>query len=161
MQYVCIEAFPLELQVSYRLFTILLSRCLTAWLLIPITLVRRCIEKHEGKYIEVPHAIDSGEEGAVHLNRVATPVPVTLIHLITHNTYITLKIIWMNQSTMYHDISWRNRFSWQLIYTWLMMKKMTVIAAHASVTNIRNLKRKMRPYMREKEPQVINGNWSN
>ncbi len=27
---------------------------------------------------------------------------------------------------------------------------MTVIAAHANVTNIRNLKRKMRPYMREK-----------
>lgn len=83
MQHVCIEALPLELQMSY--IFILLSKCLTAWLLVPITLVRRCIEKHEGKYIEVPHAIDSGEEGTVHLNRVATPVPVTLIHLLTHN----------------------------------------------------------------------------
>lgn len=56
-------------------------------------LVRWGIEKYEGKHIYVPHAIDSSEEGAIHLNHVATPVPVTLIHLITHNTYITLKII--------------------------------------------------------------------
>ena len=31
-------------------------------------------------------------------------------------------------------------------HTWLMMKKMTVIAAHARVTSIRNLKRKIRPW---------------
>ncbi len=101
MQYVCIEALPLELQVSYKLFTILLSKCLTAWLHIPITLVRRCIEEHEGKYIEVPHAIDSGEEGAVHLYSVTTPVPMTLIHLLTHNKK-TYELINLLSTLTYH-----------------------------------------------------------
>ncbi len=100
MQYVCIEALPLELQVSYKLFTILLSKCLTAWLHIPITLVRRCIEEHEGKYIEVPHAIDSGEEGAVHLYSVTTPVPMTLIHLLTHKK--TYELINLLSTLTYH-----------------------------------------------------------
>lgn len=39
------------------------------------------VEEHDGKDIQVPHAVDAGEEGAVHLHRVLPPVPVALIHL--------------------------------------------------------------------------------
>lgn len=45
--------------------------------------MRRRIEEHDGEDVQVPHAIDAGEEGAVHLHCVFSPVPVTLIHLDT------------------------------------------------------------------------------
>lgn len=54
---------------------------LTTWLLVSVAFVRRCVEEHDGKDIQVPHAIDAGEEGAVDLHCVFSPVPVTLIHL--------------------------------------------------------------------------------
>lgn len=43
--------------------------------------MRRGVEEHDGEDVQVPHAVDAGEEGAVHLHRVLSPVPVALIHL--------------------------------------------------------------------------------
>lgn len=54
---------------------------LAARLLISVAFVRGCVEEHDGKDIQVPHAIDASEEGAVHLHCVVPPVPVALIHL--------------------------------------------------------------------------------
>lgn len=61
------------------------NESLTAWLSIPITFVRRCIQKHEGKHIEVPHAINASKECTVDLNCVSAPLPVSFIHLPTQN----------------------------------------------------------------------------
>lgn len=50
-------------------------------LLASIAFVRRRVEEHDGEDVQVPHAVDAGEEGAVHLHRVVAPVPVALVHL--------------------------------------------------------------------------------
>lgn len=55
-----------------------------------VAFVRRCIEEHDGKDVQVPHAIDASEEGAVHLHRVLSPVPVALINLDTDKGKIHL-----------------------------------------------------------------------
>lgn len=69
------------------------SDALTTRLLISVAFVRRCIEEHDGKDVQVPHAIDSSEEGAVHLHCVLSPVPVALIHLCSDTRQIHAFII--------------------------------------------------------------------
>lgn len=54
---------------------------LSTWLVVSVSLVRGGVQEHDGEYVEVPHAVDACEEGAVHLHGVSPPVPVTLIHL--------------------------------------------------------------------------------
>lgn len=57
--------------------------------------MRRCVEEHDRKDVQVPHAVDSGEEGAVYLHRVLSPVPVALIHLDnkTNKQMLTLVLV--------------------------------------------------------------------
>lgn len=50
-------------------------------LLASVAFVRRRVEEHDGEDVQVPHAVDAGEEGAVHLHRVVAPVPEALVHL--------------------------------------------------------------------------------
>lgn len=57
------------------------SDALTTWLLISIAFVRWGVQEHDGKDVQVPHAVDASEEGTVHLYSVLSPVPVALIHL--------------------------------------------------------------------------------
>lgn len=54
---------------------------LGARLLVSVAFVRRRVEEHDGEDVQVPHAVDAREEGAVHLHRVLPPVPVALVHL--------------------------------------------------------------------------------
>lgn len=53
----------------------------TVRLVFTIILVRRRIQEHQGKDVEVPHPVDAGEEGAVHLYRYVPPLPVAFGHL--------------------------------------------------------------------------------
>lgn len=66
---------------------------LTTRLLISVAFVRRCVEEHDGEDVQVPHAIDSSEEGAVHLHCVLSPVPVALIHLCSDTRQIQALIV--------------------------------------------------------------------
>lgn len=50
-------------------------------LLVSVAFVGWRVEEHDGKDIQVPHAVDAGEEGTVDLYRVLSPAPVALIHL--------------------------------------------------------------------------------
>lgn len=102
-------------------------------LLVSVAFVRWRVEEHDGKDVQVPHAVDAGEEGAVHLHRVLPPVPVALIHLQPDP-----------RQGRQSDVPARE-LSNVAILTWLMMKKMTVMAAQNKVTSIRNLNLKIRP----------------
>lgn len=120
---------------------------LTIGLFFSIAFVWRRIQEHEGEHVQVPHAVNPGEERAVYLNRVISPVPVSLVHLRTHtHTFMCPLLIWscicVKGGTRIVLL-----ISCLRPHTWLMMKKMTVMAAHARVTNIRNLKRKIRPWV--------------
>lgn len=54
---------------------------LTIGLVIPIVLMGWSIQEHQSKDIQVPHAIDACEKGAVHLDCDTTPLPMAFGHL--------------------------------------------------------------------------------
>lgn len=54
---------------------------LTIGLVIPIVLMGWSIQEHQSKHIQVPHAIDACEKGAVHLDCDTTPLPMAFGHL--------------------------------------------------------------------------------
>lgn len=68
-------------KVSSKKKKLVTSDALGTRLFISVAFVRGCVEEHDGKDVQVPHAVDASEEGAVHLHRVVPPVPVALIHL--------------------------------------------------------------------------------
>lgn len=70
-----------QLDVFSTVCSCISSDALTTWLLVSVAFVRRGVEEHDGEDVQVPHAVDAGEEGAVHLHCVFSPVPMTLIHL--------------------------------------------------------------------------------
>lgn len=53
----------------------------TVRLVFTVILVRRRVQEHQGEDVEVPHPVDAGEEGAVHLYRDVPPLPVAFGHL--------------------------------------------------------------------------------
>lgn len=50
-------------------------------LLVSVAFVGRRVQEHDGEDVQVPHSVDAGEEGAVHLHHVVPQVPMALIHL--------------------------------------------------------------------------------
>lgn len=54
---------------------------LTIGLVFPIVLMGWCVQEHQSKDIQVPHAIDASEKGTVHLHRDAAPLPMAFSHL--------------------------------------------------------------------------------
>lgn len=120
---------------------------LSTWLVVSVSLVRGGVQEHDGEYVEVPHAVDACEEGAVHLHGVSPPVPVTLIHLDKDGRAST-KITFLPTApkTEKRNYSQKKNVGDFQRPTWLMMKKMTVMAAQANVTNMRNLNLKIKPW---------------
>lgn len=53
----------------------------TVRLVFTVILVRWRVQEHQSEDVEVPHPVDAGEEGAVHLYRYVPPLPVAFGHL--------------------------------------------------------------------------------
>lgn len=64
---------------------------LTIGLVIPIVLMRWCIQEHQSKDIQIPHPIDAREEGTVHLHGDAAPLPMAFSHLWKKDSDIQLE----------------------------------------------------------------------
>lgn len=64
---------------------------LTIGLVIPIVLMRWCIQEHQSKDIQIPHPIDAREEGTVHLHGDAAPLPMAFSHLWKKDSNIRLE----------------------------------------------------------------------
>lgn len=59
----------------------------TIGLVVAVVLVGWRVQEHEGEHVEIPHAVDAGEEGAVHLDRDGPPLPVAFCHLSRENRH--------------------------------------------------------------------------
>lgn len=55
---------------------------------VAVTLMGRSIQKHDGEDIQVPHAINAGEESTVHLDGILSPLPVSIIYLKRKSTIL-------------------------------------------------------------------------
>lgn len=75
---------PKESPTLYRFLPCQPSDPLEAFtirLVFAVILVRRRVQEHQGEDIEVPHPVDAGEEGAVHLYCHIPPLPEAFGHL--------------------------------------------------------------------------------
>lgn len=103
------------------------------------------VEEDDGEDVQVPHAVDPREESTVDLESVVSAVPVAFTDLVKNkkswNVYQSLNVMIIKPVVrIYMSI---NRGD---ILTWFNMNEMTVMAAHARVTSIKNLNLKMIPW---------------
>lgn len=122
----------------------MLHTCMFTFSWLSIVLVGGGVEEDNGENIQVPHAVGPCEKGTVDLEIVLSPVPRTFTDLVKNRVLAPWScensILWCN----YHKHSSKELHR-GVIPTWFMMKKMTVMAAHARVTSIKNLNLKIIP----------------
>ena len=139
--------------------------------------MRRRVQEHDGEHVEVPHAVDPREERAVQLQLLAAPLPVAFHHLERERARARERDREIETETegererdreINRDpcgqgakaadgtprpgICRRRPRLWlRPRLTWLMMKKMTVMAAQNRVTSMRNLNLNIRPCVGRRE----------